>query len=282
MPVRVVVSKAADPEQQAWRARIARAEPSLAAAFLSWVPQLQQAVQDAQIVHAIISRGAAAFDHVLAAIPFQPDLAPVAAAEAAREFEQVVRNVDATLRLSFDLHDPHFEQALRDDEARLVREVTQETRRAIVNALARASRDGLHPYEVAPQIRQMIGLTARQAQAVLNYRRALEKAGRKPDQVARMTDRYSKRMLDRRARTIARTETARAQVAGRLASYEQAAAHGLFDPSAAELEWGSVQTDPTEICAQLDGKRVPFGDTFDGLLPPVHPCCRCDVHLVVG
>ena len=276
------IAKAANPEQLSWRARIARNEKPLLAGFLAWAAEVRAQITETAIAHAVLARGVQAFDHILQAIAFEPALAIVAEPEAAREFDRIIHELEPRLHLSFDLHDPNFTGMVQQEQARLVREVTDETRRAIANLIDRAYRQGLHPYEVAPQIREMVGLTARQAQAVLNYRAGLVKAGRRPEQVARMTDRYAARMLKRRGQTIARTETARAMTQARIASYLQAAQHGLFDVAQAELEWSSVQTDPEEICAQLDGERVPLGSTFDGLIPPAHPNCRCSLHLVIG
>jgi SPP1 gp7 family putative phage head morphogenesis protein len=279
--VRVHIVKEATPEQLGWRARIVSAERPLIAAFLLWVEQLHQQITDISVAHAVITRSTAAFDHVLQAVSFQPVLQPITLQEAERAFEDLIRDLQPSTRLSFDLHDPHFDVAVRDHQARLVREVNRETRRAIANMIERGYRQGMHPYDVAPQIRAAVGLTSRQAQAVLNYGDAMTKRGVKPQTMVDRTMRYAERMRTRRARTIARTETARAAVTGRLESYEQAAARGLFDTATAELEWSAVQDDPTEICAKLHGTRVPFGSTFDGLLPPAHPNCRCAVHLVL-
>lgn len=281
MPTVRYIAKAATPEQLSWRARIAANEKPLRDAFIAWVAAVRAAIPVEAISHAILTRGTQAFDHVLQAVAFKPELASVATAEATREFDRLVRDLNAGLHLSFNLHDPNFDLAVQQHQARLVREVTDETRRAITNMIQRGYASGMHPYDVAPQIRAAVGLTARQAQAVLTFRDAQVKAGARSDLVASRTDRYAGRMLTRRARTIARTETARAAVMGRLASYEQAAANDLFDPQTAELEWSSVQDDPNEICAQLDGQRVPYVDGFEDGYPPIHPMCRCSVHLVL-
>lgn len=280
MLARTAIVKAVSPEQAGWRARIAASEPALLTAFLTWVASLQDSIQDSQIAHAIVSHGTTAFEHVLQAVTFQPNIAPIADREGELAWEDVARMVPRML-MSFDLHDPHFTDAVQRHQAAMIREVTTETRRAIANMIDRGYRNGTHPYDVAPQIRAAIGLTARQAQAVLNFSDAQTKNGVDPRVVSDRSIRYAAKMRTRRAKTIARTETARAQVLGRLTSYEQAADKGLFDRATAELEWAAVQEDPTEICAQLDGERVPFGQSFDGLLPPAHPCCRCSVHLVI-
>lgn len=278
---RTYLAKEASPEQLSWRARIAASEQPLRQSFLAWVAEIQAAVTDTAIAHAILTRGSQAFDHIIHAIEFQPVLGVVAGAEATREFDRLTTDLKTAVRLSFNLHDPNFDQAVRDHQARLVREVTQETRRAIANMIERGYRNGMHPYDVAPTIREAVGLTSRQGQAVLNYADALTKKGAAPSTVADRSLGYARRMRTRRAQTIARTETARAAVMGRLQSYDQAAAADLFDPQTAELEWSSVQDDPNEICATLDGERVPYGEDFAEGYPPVHPMCRCSVFLVL-
>lgn len=213
---------------------------------------------------------------------FAPELAPIAEQEAEHATNGIEQQLNAALRVRLNLRDPNFAIAAARHEAQLVREVTAETRRAITNIVIRAHRQGLHPYTVAPQIREMVGLTSRQANAVLTYADSMTRNGVKPAAAAERAVRYSGKLRTRRAKTIGRTETVRAMTMGRLASYEHAAANGLFDRALAEIEWASVQDDPTEICATLDGDRVPLGGTFDGLLPPAHPNCRCSVHLVLG
>lgn len=282
MATRVYIAKAATPEQLSWRRRVSRFERPLLVTVLAWMESLHAAVSEAQVVQAVASRSAHLFDQVVQAVALEPELLPAAESEAEREFRELVRGIDAGLRLRFDLQDPNFRRVVERQQAALVREVTGETRRAIANMIVRAYERGQHPLLVAPQIRAAVGLTSRQAQAVLNMADAQTKAGVRPDVVADWAIRYAGRLRTRRAKTIARTETVRGLTLARLASYEQAAAHGLFDRATAELQWNSVQDDPKEICYHLDGQRVPFGQTFDGMLPPVHPACRCSISLLIA
>lgn len=78
---------------------------------------------------------------------------------------------------------------------------------------------------------------------------------------------------DARAETIARTETANADVQGNLAGYE---ASGVVQGK----EWIIAQDEYCDECNELNGVVVdlvsPFpNDGGDG--PPLHPNCRCDV-----
>lgn len=78
---------------------------------------------------------------------------------------------------------------------------------------------------------------------------------------------------EERAMTIARTETAYADVEGNLAAYE---ASGVVDSK----KWVTAQDEYCDLCAELDGEIVKLSENFpngggDG--PPLHPNCRCDV-----
>lgn len=73
-----------------------------------------------------------------------------------------------------------------------------------------------------------------------------------------------------RAETIARTETAEADVQGNLASYQE---------SGVQKKRWVVGDGCCDVCQELDGEEVAIDDVFsdgsDG--PPQHPNCRCDV-----
>lgn len=280
MPTVSYIAKAASPEDISWRQRIARNEKGLLRLFLRWVDELRDAISDAQLAQAVIAGAGRSFDHVLQAISFQPveALEPVAVDEAVREFDRLVHDLGAALETSLNSRDPNFQLALEEQGARLVREVSDETRRAIRNMVSRAYQMGEHPYSLVSELRQLVGLTSRQAQAVLNFRAAQVRSGARPEVVTKRTARYADQMLTRRARTIARTETARAMILAKQESWRQAVAAGLLDPAETVLVWSSVQTDPTEICYQLNGQEVPLGETFPEGMPPIHPNCRCNIH----
>ncbi|HKS92343.1 MAG TPA: hypothetical protein VJQ83_10475, partial [Tepidiformaceae bacterium] len=191
MPPVLYVVKAATPDQIGWRQRIARNEKTLLAAFTSWVTAIRGQIQESQIVYAVAARAVTLFDHVVQAVAFEPVLAPTMEDEAERSLDDLIQELDPQLHISLNLRDPNFQRMVSMQEAQLVREVSRETKRAIANVIGRAYRDGLHPHVVAPQIRQMVGLTSRQTQAVYNYRATLEKNGLRPDVVAARTDRYA-------------------------------------------------------------------------------------------
>ena len=256
------------------RQRLAGYEPRIVAAFLAWVARLIGAVP-LPVAQRALETGIS--NEVLAVVreegPFVPDLADVYLAEGRHAMEEVPKH--RGLDLSFNMQDPGFEVAVHDQGAFLVSEIDMETRRAIQMVVAKARRDGLHPRQFAAQIQGLVGLTARQALSVENQLAAMVAGGAKPEIARRTADRYAARLRRSRARMIARTETMRAANLSRRASFEQAAQHGLFDSSRAWREWLSVQTDPKEICFQLNGTKVRFDQEFPLGDPPLHPLCRC-------
>lgn len=77
---------------------------------------------------------------------------------------------------------------------------------------------------------------------------------------------------DERAETVARTETAFADVAGNLNAYQESG-------QVASKRWLTAP-DCCDLCDELDGEVVDLDEDFpndggDG--PPLHPNCRCDV-----
>jgi SPP1 gp7 family putative phage head morphogenesis protein len=78
-----------------------------------------------------------------------------------------------------------------------------------------------------------------------------------------------------RAEMIARTEIARADIAGSVEGWK---ASGLVD----EKEWLTAP-DCCDECQEMNGKKTPVGETFeDGKDVPLHPQCRCDCLPVIA
>lgn len=217
-------------------------------------------------------------------------------------------------RMKFDLTNPHTVHAVRNHGFNLIRQITDDTRNGIRAIVAHAHEFGGHPYEQARQIKQLVGLTERQAGAVSNYRRLLEagdsgalerelrdhrfdpsvrraiREGNKlsPEQVDNLVQRYADRMLTMRAETIARTETINASRLGAQAAWTQAAEGGLLQRH--QLRQGWMVTPDDRLCQycaavpDMNPDGVPLGGQFETLLGPVdgptlHPNCRCTVYL---
>lgn len=284
---------------QALRAVEDAAVPGLTDRFLAALRALRRGVDVVAIESALddgdvdtalaavpVADFAAALNAVLPEIEAVSANAHQAAGAAIRANFPAGEAARAAGRLGFDfdqLSRPVI-QAIRDEAATLVTEVTDETRAAITQAIEAAYKAGVGSRVAAQQIRQIVGLTTRQQQAVAKYRAQLEAEGRTAAQVDRMVSRYAVGLLADRASTIARTETNAAMNRGQRATWRDLSATGLLDTARWRREWLTVLPAPgvCEICAPLDKEQAPihgvYADGTDG--PPAHPNCRCTEVLV--
>lgn len=132
---------------------------------------------------------------------------------------------------------------------------------------------------------ELMGLTAREARAVINRREDLVFVQGISDAafVNASTAVYAEQLLRQRAMRIARTETIAAEARGAMDSWRVAGDRGLINRQTAGKEWiasNSARTCP--ICIGLDGVIVRLDQSFpDGSdHPPSHPQCRCTLALV--
>lgn len=159
----------------------------------------------------------------------------------------------ADISFSFDEVDPNAVKAARDFRNELITRVTAETAAAVQLVVADGIQRGKAPDWIAQRVRLIIGLTPRQAQALINYENGLrtqqtEALRRKVNpmieadveqrwgsdrpatesQLNRLVSDYGDRLLSQRAVTIARTETLRAANLGAEVSIRQAREDGRF------------------------------------------------------
>lgn len=112
-----------------------------------------------------------------------------------------------------------------------------------------------------------------------------------PEQIDKMVDRYQERMIQNRARTIARSESLRATNAGVHESWRQAIEERKVDGSLVRKRWVLAKDERTcKICTGIfkaQPKRgIPLEASFanpNGLAPikaPIaHPNCRCSTFI---
>lgn len=99
---------------------------------------------------------------------------------------------------------------------------------------------------------------------------AIESGASNDDLADQLAENYA--FSDERAQTIARTETAKADVAGNLNAYKES--------GQVESKRWLTAPDCCDLCQDLDDVTVGLDEDFpddggDG--PPLHPNCRCDV-----
>ena len=135
------------------------------------------------------------------------------------------------------------------------------------------------PYLLAQRIRPIIGLTEREALAVVRFMATLTEEGVAADIINKQIARYAKVLHKNRAARIARTEISNAFNFGHLDSLSQAS-KGNWLPGTPEKDWIAGGADPCEIC--LDNEAQGFIALGAGFVsgdqhPTAHPHCECSI-----
>lgn len=176
---RAVIYKARRSESEA-EALAAKLEPELAKAILDAFVK-QQGAADIDAIIAALEAGdvgkvlelldlpasIAAFESVTSTLHTGVN---AAGAMAAAQLMAQVKGVT----FAFNSLNPRLITWLQTYSLRLIRQVTDGTREGIRQYLIKGMQDGKNPKAVARQIKGIIGLTDKQAQAVYNYRKQLE------------------------------------------------------------------------------------------------------------
>lgn len=305
----------APPDSRPWRIvhRVADREiPAFARTFTQSVLEARERVSDA-LVEEDMRRGLIEAPRGVLAALERIEIAKAEPAEAGAKrayarvmvgtvldmvgfVEREMGQKAAELALSFSVTSPQVLRAAETLTAALVREVSTETRRAVQRIIFNAIREGIAPRDAAKLVRNVIGLTERQALAVDNYRRGLVQSGTSPARVERLTERLSQAKLKDRALTIARTETMRAANRGQVLLWQEMVKDSLIDTRTFRQRWLTTPDDRLcPRCAPMNGQIVAIGGRFQeserGVLPsqrvavvgettlspPLHPRCRCVV-----
>lgn len=171
----------------------------------------------------------------------------------------------------FDVTNPRAVANVNKHCAKLVREVTTETKKGIRTFINAGIKQGKGMPQIARELRPIVGLTKRQVQSVANYERMLKEAKLPADKIKKKVRKYRDRTHRRRMQTIARTETARAQNFG----YVQ----GLEEIGINEVEF-LIAAGACDICINLNTERYSLEDAEAVI--PVHPNCRCAMLPVIN
>lgn len=218
---------------------------------------------------------------------------------------------------NFDRFDPATQAHIRDYQDALIKQLGESSRQVIEDTIINAMRLGFSADDIVDQIRAVIGLTDRQAAAVLNFRNMLMNSdpealrrqlansddmdtfkqaisnGRTLDQatVDQMVSNYENNYLDYRAQSIADTEATRAANLGLRDSYQQAVDRGVMPSEAVTRHWQiSLDEKTCDHCLSvvddnpdgipLDGEYDSDDGPIDG--PPYHTNCRCSEEFVTN
>lgn len=198
----------------------------------------------------------------------------------------------------FDQVNERAVSAMRANTLRLVREFTDEQRRATRAALVDGITRGINPKEQARAFRGSLGLTEAQVEIVNNYRRKLERVGQggvprgeqaealknalrdgrsdrsvkraikrltplSAAQIDSMVERYRGRFIKYRSEVIARTEALRSVHEGVEEAFAQGAEQGAWELTDLERTWdasGDARVRPSHRF--LDGQKRSFGEVW--------------------
>jgi len=196
--------------------------------------------------------------------------------------------------LIFDSLNDRAIRFMRSEGAKMVQEITDATKAGVRATIARSLADNVPPARQIYEIRQLVGLTGTQAQAVMNFRRQLEtrqtlgltapgdrrlsaveqamvnrhmKTGYLTDaQIDALVDRYYVSLVNKRALDIARTESLNAVNNGQLEMWMQARDAGYLDDDVDRMFWltaGDARVRPTHTpIPALNPNGVKIGGYF--------------------
>jgi hypothetical protein len=183
----------------------------------------------------------------------------------------------------FDVVDRHAARWAEEHAATLISDIADESKRAIAGLVERATLGEFTVSELADAIEielveqmprlieRSVGLHGRYVDAVWNYHQGLVQGGLKdglsPAQAVkradRMADTYARRLRQKRAQTIARTELNNAMQAGKMDGWKEAENANILQPGRTKRVW-VVTTDDRlcSECAPMEGQVVGWGDPF--------------------
>ena len=166
----------------------------------------------------------------------------------------------------------------------LITLLSDESRKAISNILLRGQGLRMAPRDIAKDIRPLIGLTDRQAQANLKYKDVVyqklldngmsEAKARERSEAAAL--RYAGKQHRYRAESIVLTENAFAYNRGAHMGVSQSIADGYM--GRCEMVWTTAGTNRVcGRCMELKDTVVGYTDQSGVTIPPLHPRCRCTI-----
>jgi Phage Mu protein F like protein. len=183
-------------------------------------------------------------------------------------------------KYAFDLADPNAVKWAGEHGAELVQQIDEPTRAALKEVIHRGYFSGYTPREQAQYIKGMVGLDERRVKAVDNYMVALRRKGFSDEETSKKALKYSDKLLEQRAQTIAVNEASEAATRGQYFSTKDACSRGVLDPQMWE-EYRIVTHDKRlcPICEPLSGeaRRLPDGTypSSGSVTPKLHVMCRC-------
>lgn len=264
-----------------------RLTPEMRDAFLRGVLAMNGDIDELALIRAV---EAGQLDLAMAAIPFEPfadalkedggEILLKALSQAGAAAADTLKDTHG-LTIAFDLTNPRAQQFAATQTATMVTEVTDGTKESIRAIIERGFSEHLTPVDVAKEIREVVGLHSRQAQAVTTFRARLVADDIEGELLERRVEKYAAAQLRQRAEMIARTELMSASNAGQQELWVQAQEKGLL-PREQMRVWIATPDDRIDMeCEALDGTETGLNEPFSSgvMSPPLHPRCRCTTGL---
>lgn len=187
-------------------------------------------------------------------------------------------------KIVLDDSDWYVKAWLKTHGGELITQLSEESRRAVAAIILHGQAERMLPRDMAKQVRPLIGLTERQAEANVTYREKVYRQyienGVRTSVAAERADRaalkYAGQQHRYRAETIVQTELAFAYNRGAHMGVSQAMAGGLM--GRCEMVWSTAGTNRVcSRCLALKDTVVGYTDESGVTLPPLHPRCRCAI-----
>lgn len=218
-------------------------------------------------------------------------------------------------RFNFDRFDPVTIAALRATQDALIADLSLQVRDTIQAVIEHGQMLGMSPAALVDEIESVIGLTANQATAVMNYEAMVR--GLNPNALARQlrdlnlddtiseairiglpldeatiqhaVSAYEANYLQYRAETIAFTESVRAANFGLDEAYRQAIDRGALPDEAVKKFWKtSLLENVCPVCLSIpdmNPEGVGMQENFQSVdgpkkIPPIHVRCACSLEYI--
>lgn len=184
-----------------------------------------------------------------------------------------------------DLLNAYSMDYLKQHGARLVTQVSQETKDAIRKAVETTLLEGKSYRGAAREIKNIIGITVPQQQALNNFKISLLKQGLNQPAIQSAVEKRTQVMISDRAETIARTEAFAAISKGRQELWQQLKENGVIEKTTKHIWLTANDERSCSICKLMNNQKQlidAYFETGDGEqidVPPAHPNCRCTVIL---
>lgn len=181
----------------------------------------------------------------------------------------IVRKQDDPYEFMFNPWSAEHQEWIDTRTATLVTGITKETVTSIKTIIEQGIADGAPINHISKRIKQVVGLNNQQTEWLRNYELMLDEAVKQgkisSKRVDSLISRYSNKLHNLRATTIARTEVMQALNYGALKGYEQS--------FVTEVIW-STAPGACPQCTPYEGEVYKVND-----VPAltIHPNCRCTV-----